>query len=257
MNLTYVLKTKFSLSFSSESTVMWKWEQVSIFHREKFIKLRKVGETNPTQIREINGVRVCCTIDFLIGMGGDGTRVYIGLGKDGYERAVKRLPRDSCAFLADKEMRVLNKLNAAKSNYVVNYWFLDTESDKDYLFLILDLCEETLERFVERTSLEDLVKMAPEIIRQILKGLADLHRDPFTILHRDLKPSNILRNVEGNWLLADFGVSQVLPEGVTTQQTSQRGTEDWIAVESSYYSQGMTVDGKVRYKKESDIQVGF
>ena len=215
------------------------------------------GKIYPEEIREVNGVRVCCSEEFLIGKGSDGTRVYVGLGKDGVERAVKRLHRDSSSALAEHEQKVLNELSTTTSNYVVNYWFLDEQSDLNFLFLILDLCEETLGDFVGRNSLHDLTKIAPDIMRQVLNGLADLHGDPNPILHRDLKPSNILRNVQGNWLLADFGISRILTgDNSTYESNTQRGTENWMAVES-YPSSGMTDGGKVRYKKESDIQVGF
>ena len=244
------------LLFFLESQEPWKWEKKSIIHREKLIKLSEYGKIHPEEIKEVNGVRVCCSKDFLIGKGSDGTRVYIGLGKDGVERAVKRLHRDFCSGLAEQEKKVLNELNATKSNYVVNYWFLEEQSDKNYLFLILDLCEETLADFVGRSSLHDLLKIVVDIIRQILKGLGDLHRDPHPILHRDLKPSNIMRNVEGNWLLADFGISRILTVDDNTHVSTQRGTENWRAVES-YPSNGIIDEGKVRYKKESDIQVGF
>ena len=240
-----------------ESPESWKWEESSKVHRDKFIKLLQYGKDSPEEIKDVNGVRVCCSKEFLIGMGSDGTRVYVGLGKDGYEKAVKRLPRDACSGLAEQEKKVLNKLNATKSNYVVNYWFLDEQSDKHYLFLILDLCEETLASFVAGNSLEVLVTIAPDIIRQVLKGLADLHGHPKPVLHRDLKPSNILRDVHGNWLLADFGISRILTTGASTHPSKQRGTDDWRAVESSYHSNCMTDNSEVRYKKESDIQVGF
>ncbi len=207
------------------------------------------GKIHPQEIKEINGVRICFSKEFIIGKGCDGTRVYVGLGKDGVERAVKCLHRDSSSGLAEQEKKVLNELNATKSKYVVNYWFLDEQSDKNFLFLILDLCEETLANFVGRSSLHDLITIAGDIIRQILKGLADLHRDPNPILHRDLKPSNILRNVQGKWLLADFGISRILPEGTSNNPSTQRGTEYWRAVES-YPSSGTTDDGKVRYRKK-------
>jgi serine/threonine protein kinase len=218
--------------------------------------LLQYGKDYPEELKDVNGVRVCCSNEFLIAKGSDGTRVYVGLGKDGYEKAVKRLHRDVCTGLAEQEKRILNELNAAKSNYVVNYWFLDEQSDKDYLFLILDLCEETLANFVAGNRLEHLVTIAPNIIQQVLKGLADLHSHPKAILHRDLKPSNILRNVHCNWLLSDFGISRILTTSDNTHASQQRGTDDWRAVES-YPSNCMTDNSNVRYKKESDIQVGF
>jgi serine/threonine protein kinase len=241
----------------AENAGTWKWDESSKVHREKFIKLLQYGKDYPKEIKEVNGVRVCCSEEFLIGKGSDGTRVYVGLGKYGYERAVKRLPRDACTGLAEQEKSVLNELNATKSNYVVNYWFLDEQSDKHYLFLILDLCEETLENFVARSSVDELVTIAPDIIQKVLKGLAELHCDPVPILHRDLKPSNILRRVDGSWLLADFGISRILKTGDNTHPSKQRGTDDWRAVESYPNLKVMTGDDKVRYKKESDIQVEF
>ena len=233
----------------------WKWHQVSKTHRQKFSELIEYGRQHPEEIKEISGVRVCFSEQFRIGCGSDGTRVYIGLGKDGIERAVKRMHRDTCAGSAEHEWQVLTKDNIIESRHVVKYWFLDENSDKEYLFFILDLCEETLENFVDRSNLEYLVTIGPAIVWQVLNGLADLHRGSTPILHRDLKPSNILRNVRGNWLLADFGSSRIMKADVSALETSQRaGTKDWIAVEV-YHEEGKSYGRKVRYKKESDIQV--
>jgi serine/threonine protein kinase len=244
------------LVYFLESPESWKWKKNSIIHREKFIKLLKHGQEHPEEIKDINGVRVCCSKDFLIGRGSDATRVYIGLGKDGYERAVKRLPRDDCDCLAEQEKKVLNELNTTESNHVVKYrGFFDDKSDKDWLYLIMDLCEETLKEFVERSSLDDLATNAQTIIQQVLTGLADLHRDPKPIFHRDLKPSNILRNVNDKWLLADFGISRILTQEVSTFRSKEKGTKHWKAVESC--STNDMSDDDVRYKKKSDIQVGF
>ena len=211
--------------------------------------LLKYGRENPEEVMEVNGVRVCCSKDCLIGMGYDGTRVYVGLEKDGSERAVKRLPKDACASTAEHEMRIFNTI---QSNHVVRYRFFDDESDKNYVFLTLDLCEETLESYVHRESLDHLTRDAPGIIRHVLKALADLHRNPTPILHRDLKPSNILRNVRNEWLLADFGISQVLTADARTHTRKPIGTLLWQAVESRD-----SEDNEVCYREESDIQVWF
>ena len=219
------------------------------------MKLQEYGRNHPEKIKEVNGVRVCCSEDFLIAPGADGTRVYVGLGKDGCEKAVKRLPRDICTGLAENEKEILVKV---KSSNVVRYWFLsDEKCDEEYLFLILDLCEETLHDFVsQHKSKEDLAKIAPDITRQVLEGLDDLHRGETPILHRDLKPKNILHSVDGKWLLADFGISRFLRGNVTTHLSIQRGTRHWRAVES-YITNDASDNGQVRYKKESDIQVGL
>jgi serine/threonine protein kinase len=225
----------------------------SIIHREKFERLLEYAKEYPDEIKDINGVRVCFSKEFLIGRGSDDTKIYIGLGKDGYERAVKRLSRDDCASLAEQEMEVLN---ATESNYVVRYWYFDDKSAKDWLFLIMDLCEESLKEFVKRSRSDDVATSAQTIIEDVLKGLADLHRDSKPILHRDLKPSNILRNVNGRWLLADFGISRIMTDDASTVQTKEKGTKHWRAAESCS-TNGIPDDDIVRYKKKSDIQVVF
>ena len=238
-----------------EISKSWLWIKNSIIHREKLDKLCELGQAYPKKIKEISNVRVCFSEEFLIGRGSDATRVYVGLGKDGYERAVKRLPRDVCT-IAEQEKKILNKPNAIASRHVVRYRYLDDESDVDWVFLIIDLCEETLKEYVERSDCEKLSRIARSIIQQVLKGLADLHRAPNTVLHRDLKPSNILRNVHGEWLLADFGISQILTRDENTYVSRERGTKDWRAVESCSF-EATSNEGEVLYKRESDIQVQY
>jgi serine/threonine-protein kinase/endoribonuclease IRE1 len=242
------------MSYFVDSSASWSWEEKSKTHRERFQKFLEYGREHPEEIKEINGVRFCCSSEeFCIGRGSDGTRVYIGLGKDGYERAVKRLHKDQCRSLAKHEKNILNESNTAASKHTIKYWSHDDESDKEFVHLVLDLCEETLEEYVERNSREDLLAIAPDVICQILEGVSDLHQKPTTILHRDLKPSNIMRNVHDRWLLADFGISRTLPPDRDTLVSKQRGNDHWRAVES-YSSDGSSHENCARYKKESDIQ---
>ncbi len=240
-----------------ESPESWAWEKKSKIHREKFVKLHEYGRNHPQKIKEVNDVRFCCSNEFLIGRGSDATRVYVGLSKDGYERAVKRFLNDDdrSTSLAEQEKKILNEQNAVKSNHVVKYRFLD-KSGNDWLYLIMDLYEESLEEFVKRSNLDDSSKIVRDIIQQVLKGIADIHRDPRCILHRDLKPTNILRDIDDSWVLADFGISRILTPDVGTLRSRERGTDDWKAVESCSTNDAPD-DGEVRYKKESDIQVVF
>ena len=221
----------------------WLWKRNSKFHRAKFIKLYEYGQTHPQEVKEINDVRVCFSKEFLVGRGSDATRVYVGLDRNGYERAVKRLARDDCACLTEQ---ILNEPDAVQSKYVVKYWYLDDKSDKDWVFLIMDLCEESLNQYVERSSWEGWTEIARDIVQQVLEGLADLHCRPKCNLHRDLKPSNILRNVHDQWLLVDNSISRSQP----------RRAKYWRAVESCS-SDGVSNESEIRYKRESDIQVQY
>ena len=202
----------------------------------------------------INGVRVCVREEFRIGKkGGQSDGVYVALGRDGSEKAVKLFLKATHDYLAEKEKKLLTTCNAKDLTHVVSYWFLDDESHNVFTFLFIELCEETLEKFVDGNSVDHLLKRAPGIIRQILKGLTGLHRKPKRILHRDLKPSNILRNVHDEWLLADFGIGRILLDDESMLETKQAGTKMWMPVESY----GETDDDKVPYTAKSDIQVGF
>ncbi|XP_046854835.1 uncharacterized protein LOC124447883 isoform X2 [Xenia sp. Carnegie-2017] len=230
----------------------WKYIDESTKHRELLIKLIEYGRNSSIEVEVVGNVRVIFSEEFCIGKGSNETRVFLGLRKDGYGKAVKRIRRDNCMKLAQKEKEILNRFNAKKSKYVVNYSFLEEDTGTEYVYLILDLCEESLESYVKSSSLSDLQNALPKIIRQILNGLADLHSGENPIIHRDLKPTNVLRDSQGNFLLADFGISQILDYDSTTYESSpNRGTKYWIAPES-YIEDEDSVD-KGRYKRVSDI----
>ncbi|XP_046856643.1 uncharacterized protein LOC124449783 isoform X2 [Xenia sp. Carnegie-2017] len=230
----------------------WKYIDESTKHRELLLKLIEYGCNPSVEVKVVGNVRVIFSEEFCIGEGSDATRVFLGLDKDGYGKAVKRIHRDGCIQLAHHEKKILNEFNAKKSKYVVNYFYLEEDIGTDYVYLILDLCEESLERFVKCSTLHDLQKALPDILRQILKGLADLHSGPNPILHRDLRPTNVLRDTRGNFLIADFGISRILDNDSSTHSSRpNKGNEYWIAPES-YCEDKDTVD-KGRYKKASDV----
>ncbi|XP_046844306.1 uncharacterized protein LOC124438294 [Xenia sp. Carnegie-2017] len=233
----------------------WKYIGKSTKHEAMISKLIEYeGKIPNVQVEDVNGVRVIFSDEFIIGCGSNGTRVYLGLGKDGYGKAVKRILRIECINLAHKETEILNELSAKESKFVVNYHSLKEDTGTDSVYLILDLCEESLEDFVqsESNSLAYLQKSLPEILRHILKGLSDLHSGKNPILHRDLKPSNVLRDAQGKFLIADFGISRILKDGSKTRlSNAKKGTPHWIAPES--FCTDKNKDGKGRYKTESDV----
>ncbi|XP_046856569.1 serine/threonine-protein kinase/endoribonuclease IRE1-like isoform X2 [Xenia sp. Carnegie-2017] len=230
----------------------WKCSDKSTKHKNLLLKLIEYGRNPNVKLENVGDVRVIFSDEFCIGKGNNETRVYLGLTNDGHGKAVKRMRIDNYLQPAQHEKKILNEFNAKKSKYVVNYSFLEEKIGTEYVYLILDLCEESLESFVESSTLEDLQKALPEILRQILQGLADLHSGENPIIHRDLKPSNVLRDTQGNFLIADFGISRILKNDSSTYESSpNKGTEYWIAPES-YCENDDSVD-KARYKRRSDV----
>jgi DNA polymerase elongation subunit (family B) len=185
------------------------WKQVSVKHRKKFEQLLNLWDN----VTPISGYGVIFEKEFLIGSGSYGTEVYICLGSDGIERAIKRLPKQLCTKLLKNERNILNCPNAIESPRIVNYCFYDDTSSSDFGYLILNLYEQNLEEFIKEKGETMTEYYLREMIRQVLEGLKALHaRDP-RILHRDLKPTNVLVDVRGDLALSDFGIGRVLPEG--------------------------------------------
>jgi serine/threonine-protein kinase/endoribonuclease IRE1 len=237
------------------------WTRRSKKHYSKMSKFATLLKNEPSKATRIGTYRVCFHDAFCIGNGSDGTNVYVGLSDDGYEVAIKCMNLNKCQQIGDREKEILNSPNVRKEKHIVNYRFYQP-GDSKRAYLVLDLHEETLRDYVlhKNRTIEHLRKQGPSIIHQILFGVKALHCSDPEILHRDLKPSNILVNVEGEMVLADFGISRTLSTDETTYMSGLSGTEGWMAVESlpneededDYLSYA---DVKVRYKKQSDIQV--
>ena len=185
---------------------------------------------------------------FALGTGSMGTCVYAGIIDDGSEVAVKRMLIQTCEDAAENEKAMLALIDTKKSPFIVSYrHFL---RDNIFMYLIVDLCEETLNDHIHSQSVEHVQEHGRRMIKEILTGLEILHDKG--ILHRDLKPSNVLVDVEGRMKLADFGLSRVLREGETTVLTYGKGTQGWMPPE---VIETVNQGGKGRYKKKSDVQV--
>ena len=194
------------------------YTNVSVKHETKFEKLFNVWEGikssngDSISITEVHGNGVCFQDEFLIGIGSYGAEVYICLGSDGIERAIKRLPKHLCKKFLKNERDILKSPNAVNSPHIVNYWFYDETSSPDFGYLILNLYEQNLEEYMKVDGKTMTETSARKMIRQILQGLKALHSREPRILHRDLKPTNILVNLNGDVALSDFGIGRFFSE---------------------------------------------
>jgi serine/threonine protein kinase len=75
------------------------------------------------------------------------------------------------------------------------------------------------------------VDEAVSIIEQACEGLHYAHRHG--VVHRDVKPGNLLRSLEGEVKLADFGIAKATEQSSITQVGSVLGTAAYLAPEQA------------------------
>ena len=197
------------------------YKNVTVKHKEKFDELFKVWERVKRRnrgvsisITNIHGNGACFRDDFLIGRGSCGTEVFICLGFDGTEKAIKRLPKHLCKKFLKNERDILRSKKAVDSPRIVNYCSYDETSNTDFGYLILNLYEQNLAEYIEDEAKKMTETSVRNMLRQVFEGLKALHSKEPRILHRDLKPTNILVDVNGDVALSDFGIGRFFSEGI-------------------------------------------
>ncbi|XP_021333736.1 uncharacterized protein [Danio rerio] len=229
-----------------QSTVMpRKWHKIS--HRWR-PKLEKLANMDINNIHRLPSLTLVLDPEFLIANGSDGTQVFLGLRDDGTEVAVKRMVKFNYQVLKNEEEFL--RLPELESQSIVRY--VDFAEDDHFGYLVLQLCEYTLEEYIQDHLPEDKDErtlVLEKLVKEVLCSLQVLHDPQTKVLHRDIKPQNVLIDIQGKARLADFGISRRLKQGETTLQTSIAGTRCWKAKES--------INKKINtgYKRSSDIQV--
>ena len=224
-------------------------------HKAKIKDLRTKIKFMSYAVKKIGVYQVCFQESFRIARGSNATEVFVGLGTDGLEVAIKRMDYKFCEF-AKNAKNIMNSIKLVGNPHVLTYRFYE-ELNKQYVCIITDLKEESLKEFVlyKNRKLDELKEKGPIIFRQILLGLHALHSGD--ILHKNLKPENILVDREGKMIVANFGIFRVLDPCNTTHESLITGKDKWRALESIPRDDDYDKPPEeitVRYMKKSDIQ---
>uniref|UniRef100_A0A8C2FL46 Uncharacterized protein n=2 Tax=Cyprinus carpio TaxID=7962 RepID=A0A8C2FL46_CYPCA len=220
-----------------------RWLQTSCRWRSK---LEKLANMDISSTNRLGNLTLVLTEEFRIAKGSDGTEVFLGLRDDGTEVAVKRMIKSNYQVLRNEE----KFLRLFDSPSIVRY--VDFAKDKDFGYLVLQLCEYTLEEYIQDHLPDDSAERSlvlKKLVKEVLCSLQVLHDQQTKVLHRDIKPQNVLIDTKRKARLADFGISRRLNLSQTTLRTSIAGTRCWKAKET------LDEEANTGYKRSSDIQV--
>ncbi|XP_077930148.1 serine/threonine-protein kinase/endoribonuclease IRE2 [Halichoerus grypus] len=192
-------------------------------------------QAQPVEDPEAEQLTVVGKISFnpkdVLGRGAGGTFVFRGQ-LEGRAVAVKRLLRE-CFGLVRREVQLLQESDRHPN--VLRYFC--TERGPQFHYIALELCQASLQEYVENPELERWGLEPSMALQQLMCGLAHLHS--LHIVHRDLKPANVLiagpdgPDGRGRVVLSDFGLCKKLPAGRCSFSLCSGipGTEGWMAPE--------------------------
>ncbi|KAK3102668.1 hypothetical protein FSP39_013041 [Pinctada imbricata] len=143
--------------------------------------------------------------------------------------------------LVEREIDVLKQVEAKHHQNIVS--FLGSFVQDGDPCVVMELCDITL--FKKIRDLKEKNKVMDEgkfidILQQIVDGVEVLH--DMNIIHRDLKTKNIMRGLDRQWKICDFGVAKLIE--IADVMTARIGTP--------YYMCPEVTDGKC-YDQKADI----
>ncbi|KAL0187737.1 hypothetical protein M9458_014836, partial [Cirrhinus mrigala] len=159
--------------------------------QEGGVKSAKLANIDASRTYRLGNLNLVPEPEFLIAKGSDGTKVFLGLRDDGTEVAVKRMDRFNYQDLKNEEEFL--RLPELDSPSIVRY--VDFAEDDNFGYLVLQLCEYTLEEYIQDHLPDDSAErtlVLKKLVKEVLCSLQVLHDQKTKVLHRDIKPQNVL-----------------------------------------------------------------
>ncbi|MEL6441642.1 MAG: serine/threonine-protein kinase [Cyanobacteria bacterium J06621_8] len=200
-------------------------------------------------------IQNCYRIEGVLGQGGTAvTYEAVDLTQPELSVAIKVLSLQQTSDwklveLFEREVKVLKNLDHPRIPKYLDYFSVDTKSDRQFMLV---------QELVPGKSLGDLVEQGwyfqeaevKNIAQQVLEILTYLHGFQPPVIHRDIKPHNIIRTDAGEIYLVDLGAVQDVYRNTLTRGATFVGTIDYMSPEqlrghasfaSDLYSLGCTL----------------
>jgi ankyrin repeat protein len=132
--------------------------------------------------------------------------------------------------LFEREARVLSVLNHPGIPQYIDYFQVDTESDRGFYIAQQLAPGKSLAVLVESGWHANEAEVK-RIAIQILEILVYLHKQTPPVIHRDIKPQNIIRDEKGQIFLVDFGAVQDTYQSTFARSSTVVGTFGYMAPE--------------------------
>jgi eukaryotic-like serine/threonine-protein kinase len=159
-----------------------------------------------------------------LGQAGGFGEVFVGSGECG-DVAIKRL-KISADQAAHRELKIGQQLMQSSFAHVVPVLDVGQDSESDRYFIVMPVCEFSLQDKINEAKDAVKVEIAKSAIIDIILGLSEVTN----ITHRDLKPANVLYH-EGSWKIADFGIAKFVEDSTSMDTLRNSLTPTYAAPE--------------------------
>mmetsp|Transcript_125391 Transcript_125391/g.360246 ORF Transcript_125391/g.360246 Transcript_125391/m.360246 type:complete len:414 (-) Transcript_125391:175-1416(-) len=128
-----------------------------------------------------------------------------------------------------RELKILQKVSATGSEYVVK--FLESFTEGHYVYMVMEKCDDTLISVLKNLEEVNEDTYRP-LVQGMLQGLSVVHN--VGVVHRDVKPDNYMVSGSGDdriVKLCDFGLAKAVTSPYKNELVGINGTAPFMAPE--------------------------